>query len=189
MTSERDRYGRASIREQLGGELRGFWANRALRTTVLIVVAGLVVLWLLTPKPVVPTELAAGDCVFLRIPGSTDVASDVSPVATTTRQLTLVASSEAASCSLSHSHEISTTVALPDTEQYPGWAALAESGQDGCDAAFEPFVGRALDDSRYGTAIWVPPADAWDAGDRDGICVVFNKDASFLDHRAAGSGE
>ena len=189
MTSERDRYGRASIREQLAGELRGFWANRALRTTVLIVVAGLVVLWLLTPKPVVPTELAAGDCVFLRIPGSTDVASDVSPVATTTRQLTLVASSEAASCSLSHSHEISTTVALPDAEQYPGWAALAESGQDGCDAAFAAFVGRALDDSRYGTAIWVPPADAWDAGDRDGICVVFNKDATFLDHRAAGSGE
>jgi hypothetical protein len=189
VTRERNRYDRASIREQLGGEVRGFWANRTLRTAVLIVLGGLAILLLLTPKPVAPAELASGDCVFLRVPGGTDVAPAVPPVPTTTQALTLVVSSEEASCALSHSHEVSTTVPLAGPADYPGWAALSESGQDECDAAFEAFVGRALDESRYGTAIWVPPGDAWNAGERDGICVVFNKDASFLDHRAAGSGE
>ncbi|HEX5015899.1 MAG TPA: septum formation family protein [Candidatus Limnocylindrales bacterium] len=189
MTRERDRYGRASAREQLAGELRGFWANRALRTAMFLFVGGLVLLWVLTPKAVAPTELVSGDCLFLRLPGGTDVASNAAPVAGTTQQLTTVVSSERAACNLSHSHEVSTTVALPDADQYPGLAALAQEGQDDCEAAFAAYVGRPLDASRYGTAIWVPPADAWAAGDRDGVCVVFNKDRTYLDHRAAGSGE
>ena len=189
MTTERDRYRRASLREQLAGEIGAFWGNRTLRAFALLVVGGLAILWLLTPKPVAPVELVSGDCVHLRLPGSTDIASGVPQAATTTRELTMVVSAERASCDLSHSHEVSTTVALAGPDAYPGWAALAEAGGGGCDAAFGAFVGRPLDESRYGTTLWVPTADAWAAGERDGICLIFNKDATYLDHRARSSGE
>jgi len=189
VTSERDKYGRASLREQIAGELGGIWRNRSLRIGLLLIGGVVLVLLLLTPKPIVPSELVVGDCVHLRLPGSTDLGADVPQVATTTQELTLVTAGERAPCDLSHSHEVSTTVPLEGPDAYPGWAALAATGQDDCDAAFAAFVGSELGDSRYGTALWVPPADAWDAGERDGICVIFNKDATYLDHHARGSGE
>ena len=188
MTSERDRYPRASLREQLAGEIGGFWGNRTLRAFALLVLGALADPWLLTPRPVAPVQLVSGDASISACPAAPTSRPARPRQRRPPGRLTRVVAAERASCDLSHSHEVSTTVALAGPDAYPGWAAVAEAGGGGCEAAFEAFVGRPLNESRW-TKVWVPSADGWAAGERDGICLIFNDDATYLDHRARGSGE
>jgi hypothetical protein len=189
VTRERDRYRRASIREQVSDELRGIWANRTARVVIGVLLLGWLVMLVLTPRPLRMTELAAGDCVYLRAPGTSDLGSDTPNLPATERALAEVTAGERASCDLSHSHEVSTTFRLEGPDDYPGWDTLVALNSARCDAAFEEFVGHGLAGSRYATAIWVPPPAAWTEGERDAACLVFDRNGAFLGHHLRGSGE
>ncbi|HSL33212.1 MAG TPA: septum formation family protein [Candidatus Limnocylindrales bacterium] len=189
MTRERDRYRRASLREQVGDALHAFWGDPLARFITIVLLGGLLVLRLLTPEIVPFSALQAGDCVYLRPPGPTDMTTSVKPVPATSADLQAYDAAERAQCDLSHSHEVSDafSVGEPGTA-YPGLAALVDANQPRCDTAFEPYVGRALEGSAHATALAVPGEAAWAAGARHGVCFVYNADRSLLDHPARGSG-
>lgn len=185
---ERDRYRRASLREQVGDALRGFWNDPIARFVAIVLLGGLLVLRLLTPEVVTLSALRTGDCVYLRPPGPTVLTGEARPVVATPADLQGYDVAERASCDLSHSHEVSDTFSVgAAADAYPGLAALVEAYEPRCDAAFEAFVGHPLAGSLYATAVAVPDARRWAAGARSGVCVVFNADRSLLDHRARDS--
>ena len=63
---ERDRYPRASLREQLGNELRALLGSTPLVVLLLVLVGGWLVLTFTRPEVVVVGQLAAGDCLYIR---------------------------------------------------------------------------------------------------------------------------
>lgn len=189
MTRERDRYRRASLAEQLREGLLGFWRHRGARLIALVLIGGFVILRLLTPQVVPFRDLRTGDCVYLRPPGPADLTTEVPPVPATPADLQTYEAAERAACNLSHSHEVSDAFSVGDAAAaYPGLEALVAAYGSRCEAAFEPFVGRALDGSTYATAIAVPNTTSWAAGARSGLCFVFNANRTLLDHQARGSG-
>ena len=185
MTRERDRYRRASPGEQLREGFLAFWRNRTARIVAAILLAGLLILRLLTPENVPLAGLAVGDCLYLRPPGPSDL--DAQPrIPGAPADLLTYDRAERASCELSHSHEVTDvfSVGLPG-ETYPGFTALLEVNGARCDSAFRTYLGTADGASPYATALWAPNEDAWrDGGVRIAACLVFNADLSLLDHRA-----
>jgi hypothetical protein len=189
VTRERDHYPRASLGEQIREGLLGFWRNRAARLIAAALLGGFLILRLLTPQIVPFAELRTGDCVYLRPPGPAELTTSVQPVPDTTADLLSYEVAERADCNLSHSHEVTDAFSLgAAATSYPGVDALVASGGSRCAAAFEPFVGRGHDNSAYTTALAVPAIAAWEAGARYGVCFVFNRDQTLLDHHVRGSG-
>jgi hypothetical protein len=189
VTRERDRYRRASWGEQLREGFLGFWRNRTARLVAAILLGGLLVLRLITPDVVRLSELAPGDCIYLRTPESSDPLGPPRLPATPA-DLQQYDTVERAACDLSHSHEVSAVLDLgAAATAYPGRNALVTDHAARCDAAFESYVGRALDGSRYATALAPPNSDTWRDGVRKGLCLVFSADGSLMDHRAGGSRE
>jgi hypothetical protein len=189
MTRERDRYRRASLGEQVREGVLGFWRKRAARLITAVVLGGFVVLRLLTPQVIPFGELRPGDCVYLRPPGPAELTTAVPPIPATTGDLLGYVAAERADCNLSHSHEVSDAFSVGEPAgAYPSLDALLDAGEERCDAAFEPFIGRGRDGSMYGTALAVPAAAAWADGARYGVCFVFNRDRTLLDRHARGSG-
>jgi hypothetical protein len=187
VTRERDRYRRASWGEQLREAFLGFWRNRTARIVAAMFLAGTLVLRLLTPEVVPLSRLAAGDCVYLRPLGGSDLVA-TPLVAGTPSELEPYDQAERATCELSHSHEVSAVFPVGSAgESYPGLGALVAANAARCEPAFEVHVGRAIRGSRYATAIWLPNVNAWRNGARVGACLVLNANGSLLDHRAGGS--
>jgi hypothetical protein len=189
VTRERDRYRKASWGEQAREAILDFWRNRTARIIAVILLSGFLVVRLTAPSTVTLSDLAVGDCIYLRPPGIEDLAADAAQVAATVDQLETFSSAERAACNLSHSHEVSaafTTGAASDP--YPGFTVLLDRYQARCPEAFAGYVGHPEEGSRFATALAVPSVDTW-AGQRYGLCLVFNADRTFLDHQARGSGE
>lgn len=189
MTRERDRYRRASLGEQLREAFLGFWRNRTARLVAAILLGGLLVLRLITPDVVRLSDLAPGDCIYLRTPESSDPLGPPRLPATPA-DLQQFDTVERAACDLSHSHEVSAVLDLgPAATAYPGLNAMVTDYAARCETAFEPYVGRGKDGSRYATALAPPNSDTWRDGVRKGLCLVFRADGSLMDHRAGGSRE
>jgi hypothetical protein len=188
VTRERDRYRRASLREQASDALLGVWRNKGARSALAVLIGGLVLLRLVTPTPVSIAELATGDCVYLRAPGPANRDPDTVRVITSPEAFEFVSNGERASCSLSHSHEVSTVFPLSGDE-YPGFQTLLTENVHRCEEAFAGYVDRPLDGSRLATTVAVPGPNAWADGARRGVCLVFNADGSFLGHHVRDSGE
>ena len=111
----------------------------------------------------------------------------------------LAGEAERAACDASHGHEVSAIVVPALETLAPGVTAapldharMQALAEPLCDAAFEAYVGRALDGSRYITFPVVPDTDAavgWVIGGRRTVCVVARADGQWMDHPARGSGE
>ena len=98
---------------------------------------------------------------------------------------------ERAGCDASHSHEVADAWVLDDSlvAAYPGQGELTQREQARCEAAFEAYVGRASEglvaraDGRGAAA-----RPNGTTGSRVAVCLVGNRDGSFLSGHAAGSG-
>ena len=114
---ERDRYPRASLREQLGEELTAFLGNTPLVILVVVIVGGWLVLTFTRPEEVVIGQLAAGDCLYIRAADAdTDttvgraIGSDGAVIAAL-----FESGAERAPCDGSHSHEVADAWVLGDS--------------------------------------------------------------------------
>lgn len=85
-----------------------------------------------------------------------------------------VGSIEPISCNEPHGIEI---IALFDID-LPAYdmTAVGTAGEEGCLAAFEPYMGATYEESWYGLDWLQPSEDSWAGGDREVVCVVFPYD-------------
>lgn len=187
---ERDRYRRASRREQLADGLTGLRHNRPLVVLLLALVGGWVILQVTAPRTVRLEDLTVGTC--LHVPTSSDDNLAAMGQVGTSEEVEASAASGAAQiagCDASHSHEVAGVFA--DTEpagtSYPGLAPLQQRHEAACEAAFASYVGRSLAGSSLTLTVVVPSQSGWDAGRRAGACLVGNADRTFLSSRAVGS--
>jgi hypothetical protein len=139
-------------------------------------------------------KLSVGDCLYLETPSSKSMVPPAIPIGTLEEVQRTLANdgAQAARCNESHGHEVSAIVDLGDhapNEPYPGLEVLQERVTPECVAAFEHFVGRALEGSAYDTVAVVPNKQSWAAGAARAACLVFGRDGRFLDHQAHNSGE
>jgi hypothetical protein len=184
---ERERYRRAPLREQLGGEVRSFLDHTPLVVLVACLLGGWLLLIVMRPEVVPVTRLAAGDCLYIHAPD----ADPDNPAGRANGAITglYAGGADRAGCDRSHSHEVVDAWALDDavTAEYPGEAALRNRATAGCEAAFNSLVGRPSNGSSLALVVAVPPARTWEAGGRVVACLVANEDGSFLDRPASGS--
>lgn len=181
---ERDRYPRASLREQLGNELSALLGSTPLVVLLVVIVGGWLVLTFTRPETLVVGELAAGDCLYIRAadadtdtPAGRAIGSDGAVITSL-----FAAGAERAPCDGSHSHEVADAWVLDDdlVAPYPGQAELTVRERARCDTAFERHVGRPAEGSSLAPTIVVPPPGAWDEGARLAACLVAERDGSFL---------
>lgn len=189
---ERDKYARASLREQVGDELAHLSRNRPLMWLLAAIVGGWLVLTVTQPKRVVVGDLATGDCIYIHAadadtatPTGRAIGSDGAVILAVFRL-----GAEMAPCDASHGHEVAGAWVLDDalTAPYPGQSELSTRELPRCEAAFEAYVGRPVDGSGLALTVAIPPPGAWEEGARVAVCLVSNKDGSFLTTHAKGSG-
>lgn len=84
----------------------------------------------------------------------------------------LVDSLRAVPCSRPHDNETSDRFELPDGT-YPGDAETDSLASEGCLASFEAYVGVSYRDSELEVSHVTPTEEAWNDGDREVICFVF----------------
>jgi hypothetical protein len=99
-------------------------------------------------------SLRAGDCLRSVPKDSTDV-----------RELNVVV------CTREHKGEVYANIRLPYST-YPGLQTVSDRSEGLCKAAFEPFVGRAYDDSSLDMFFLFPTAQSWRQRDRTVTCMI-----------------
>jgi hypothetical protein len=188
---ERDKYRRASLREQWGDELRAFLGSTPLVVLVAVLVGGWLVLQFTRPQIIRVSEVRPGDCLYIRA-ADADVDPGGGRAIGTEGQVLLALfeqSAERAPCDASHSHEVADAWQLdaPAGAAYPGAATIVAEQQARCEAAFEAHVGHPVKASTLALTTGVPTERAWNAGIRSVVCLVSNADGSFLAGSARGS--
>ena len=200
---ERARYGKKGLRERLEDVIAWPVEHRFATGVIVIVVAGALLLASLRGRAATLADLAVGDCLFVPTAAARDDASSrpigEEPVVL---DFLLTGGAERAACTASHGHEVSAIVTptLPTVPtRAPGEmsnlldeAAMRALTAPLCEDAFEAYVGRPLDESRYVTFPVVPGVDgaaAWIAGGRRTACLVARADCQWMDHPARESGE
>jgi hypothetical protein len=189
---ERERYRRASIREQLTGELRSFWATKPLVALVAFIVGGWLILTVTRPESLTVGRLAAGDCLYIRAADADTDPGGGRAIGTEAAAVTALyeQGAERASCDASHSHEVADAWVLDDplVAAYPGQAALASRELPRCEAAFQALVGRRSNGSSLALVVAVPPERAWtERHARSAACLVADAAGAFLSSPVRGS--
>ena len=189
---ERDRYARASLREQAGDLVASLRRNPGITIIIALVLGGWLFLNLATPEPVNVRDLQAGDCLYLRAADADSDTPTGRPAGTSMSALEALATrgAERAPCNGSHSHEVVLQQVFPDAPgtAYPGQRAFWERSQAACDAAFEAYVGRPVDGSSLELLVAAPNEKAWANGARAAPCLVGDPNGQFLLKPAKGSG-
>jgi hypothetical protein len=183
---ERERYPRATLREQLGDEWASFAANRRLQVAIAAVLIVFVGLRILTPQTVAFDDVRAGDCLFIRTAAAQQLVADEPVGGLDEVRASLRGGAERASCDLSHSHEVVLASTRGDEAgtPYPREGPLVDEATPACAAAAEAYLGRPLEGSGYVTIVVVPDEPGWDAGGRTVVCLLQRADGRFMDHRA-----
>jgi hypothetical protein len=185
---EREKYARASLREQWADEVRKFLGSTPLVALVVALFGGWLVLQLTKPQIVRVPEVHAGDCLYIR---AADADPDLHPIGTESGALLALfeQSAERAPCDASHSHEVADAWQLEGAAgaAYPGRSQLTLAQAARCEAAFEGHVGHPVQGSTLRLTTGVPTERAWEAGIRTAVCLVSNADDTFLDAPARGS--
>ena len=189
---ERDRYARASFREQAGDLVASLRRHPGVTAVVAIVVGGWLVLSLLAPATVTVGDLQVGDCLYIHAADADTDSPTGRPAGSSASAMAALYSdgAEKASCDGSHSHEVLLQTTLDDAAgtDYPGANALIERTRADCEAAFAQYVGRPAEGSALELIIAVPPAAAWMDGVRAASCLVGDQKGQFLLEPAKGSG-
>jgi hypothetical protein len=96
---------------------------------------------------------------------------------------------EIVDCADLHDNEVYYLFDLPDGD-FPGEAAIDKAASDGCLAQFDPYVGRAFEESDLGAWPLYPTQGSWDEGDREIVCVLndYINDGAKLTGSMKGSG-
>lgn len=189
---ERKKYGRASIFEQVGGELATLRRNPPLMALIAVILGGWLVLTVTKPPVLHANAIRTGDCLYIHAPDADTDTGTGRAIGTESAAISVLygAGAERAPCGGSHSHEAADAWVM-DGEPgapYPAEPALATAARDRCIAAFTAHVGRPPEGSALALTIATPPIAAWDRGSRAALCLVSNRDGSFLSGPAAGSG-
>jgi hypothetical protein len=189
---ERDRYARASFREQAGDVVASLRRNPGITLVIALVIGGWLVLNLATPAPVRVRDLRAGDCLYIHAADADTDTPTGRPAGSSTSAVAALYSdgAEKAPCGGSHSHEVllQTTVADATGTEYPGANALVERTRAACEAAFTEYVGRPSEGSALELIVAVPPEASWTDGVRAAPCLVGDPKGQFLVKPAKGSG-
>jgi hypothetical protein len=108
-----------------------------------------------SPGRVNVSSLKVGDCIQLPGDSATSVI-DVTGVP----------------CATPHDGEVYVLAQLTSTGDYPGDGQVQNDAAAKCQAAFEPFVGKAFDDSTLGFTFIYPQKQEWGRGGRTVTCIV-----------------
>ena len=144
------------------------------------------------PQPFHVGEARAGDCLYIHATdadtgnnGGRAIGSDGAVISAL-----FLGGAERAACDASHSHEVADAWVLgwaTDNVVLPAQGELTQREQARCEAAFAAFVGRASEGSSLALTVAVPPPGSWADGSRVAVCLVGNRDGTFLAGHAAGS--
>lgn len=74
-------------------------------------------------------------------------------------------------CGESHDYEVFHLFDMPDGD-WPGAEAVDAAAEEGCLAAFEPFVGVSYEESVFIADSIDPSEQSWGDGDREIICIL-----------------
>lgn len=93
-------------------------------------------------------------------------------------------------CSEPHDAQVVGKFDVDSDGDFPGNDAIREEAFDGCLAAFEDFVGVALEDSQSLDVQYIgPSSQSWDqANDREILCIAYTLDGSTVTESWEGSG-
>jgi hypothetical protein len=189
---ERDRYGRASIREQAGDVATELRAHPGVMLLIALLVGGWLFFTLTKPAYVQVGGLRPGDCLYIHAPDADTESPGGRPAGTATAAVAALygQGSERAACDGSHSHEVLAVFeeAAETGAPYPGGAALIRSREAACTAAFTAWVGRSPDGSVLEPVLAVPDETRWGKGMRSGACLLARADGQFIGMPAKGSG-
>lgn len=189
---ERDRYARASLREQAGDLVASLRRHPGVVAILVVVFGGWLVLNLTTPAPLRVDDLQAGDCLYIHAADADTDSPTGRPAGSSTSAVAALYSggAEKASCDGSHSHEVllQTTLADGAGTEYPGRDALVERTRVACEAAFTQYVGRPPQGSAMELIVAVPPDASWTDGVRSAPCLVGDPKGQFLLKPVRGSG-
>lgn len=189
---ERDRYARASLREQAGDALTELRGHPGVMALLAFLAGGWLVLTITRPPVIQVADLRVGDCLYIHAADADTDAPGGRPAGTATGAIAALygLGAERAACDASHSHEVVDVfpVADPAGAPYPGGAAMIRARDEACVAAFAAWVGHAPEGSELERVIAVPSDKAWGTGVRTGACLVARADGQFLAGSAKGSG-
>jgi hypothetical protein len=101
----------------------------------------------------------------------------------------LVESVEGVPCSEPHSEEVYHAFNLDEGDgTFPGDEVVGTAADEGCYAAFEPFVGTTFEESEYGFSSLTPSEESWDElDDREVLCLIANYDGTPKTGSAEGT--
>ncbi len=189
---ERDRYARASLREQAGDVVTELRAHPGVMLLIVALVGGWLFFTLTKPAYVQVSGLRAGDCLYIHAPDADTDAPTGRPAGTARGAVAALygQGSERAACDGSHSHEVLEvlTEAAGHDAPYPGLSTLIRSHEAACTAAFTAWVGRSPEGSALEPVLAVPDETSWGKGVRGGACLVARADGQFIGVPAQGSG-
>jgi hypothetical protein len=77
-------------------------------------------------------------------------------------------------CAEPHQSEVFAASTVPEGE-FPGDAVIQKQGNTDCSAEFGSFIGVDLADSIYNVSWYYPTEESWGAGDREILCVVYDR--------------
>jgi hypothetical protein len=189
---ERDRYARASLREQVDDLVASARRHPGFVVVMVLVLGGGLLLTVWTPTPVKVGDLRAGDCLYIHAADADTDSPAGRPAGTASGAVSALYSqgAEKAPCDGSHSHEVLLQTTLDDVlgAEYPGASALVERNRAACEAAFTEYVGRTSEGSALEPIVAVPPESSWTDGVRSAPCLVGDPKGQFLLRQALGSG-
>jgi hypothetical protein len=196
-----DRPTRASIGLQLGELVVWMRAHPIRAVFMLLLAAGTVGTLLNPPIEATVNRLSIGDCIYARTSAAVDNGPGARPIgdASMVEAVVMSGGAERAACGLSHGHEVSLVVELPqlaspqpgssDTAPPPDRNRLRADIQRPCDTAFRGFIGHDLAGSAYVTFAAVPTEAQYLAGSDRGVCLVARADGQWMLTLARDSGQ
>jgi len=196
-----DRPTRASIGKQLGELVIWMRAHPIRAVFMLLLAAGTIGTLLNPPIEATVDRLSIGDCIYARTSAAIDSGPGARPIgdATMVEAVVMSGGAERAACGLSHGHEVSLVVELPQLASPPPGASAATLPPDRnvvradlqrqCDVAFRGFVGHDLAGSTYVTFAAVPTEAQYVAGSDRGVCLVARADGQWMLTLARDSGQ
>ncbi|MGV8884192.1 MAG: septum formation family protein [Microbacteriaceae bacterium] len=104
-------------------------------------------------------DVSVGDCV------NDAEATDAEEVA----NVTIV------KCTVEHDYEAYKSIVIPEGA-FPGSSEIETTAGDGCQAAFDGFVGTPYDESTLDFTYLAPTSQSWDEGDREILCMLVDVD-------------